>query len=128
LITDTGSGIRPEDCKAAVRAILYHEIDQGHWLGLWISKGIVQKYQGIIRFRSIRLFIRGNITVFSVFIPKSASSQMPSRAWSRARHIVIIRRGTRSLMWERDLILCVDDEENQLAVRKLVLERRAIRC
>ena len=25
-------------------------------------------------------------------------------------------------MCERDLILCVDDEENQLAVRKLVLE------
>ena len=26
-------------------------------------------------------------------------------------------------MCERPLILCVDDEENQLAVRKLVLER-----
>ena len=26
-------------------------------------------------------------------------------------------------MCDRDLILCVDDEENQLAVRKLVLER-----
>jgi CheY-like chemotaxis protein len=26
-------------------------------------------------------------------------------------------------MSERDLILCVDDEENQLAIRKLVLER-----
>jgi CheY-like chemotaxis protein len=27
------------------------------------------------------------------------------------------------LMNERDVILCVDDEENQLAIRKLVLER-----
>jgi CheY-like chemotaxis protein len=26
-------------------------------------------------------------------------------------------------MWERPMILCVDDEENQLAVRKLVLEK-----
>jgi CheY-like chemotaxis protein len=26
-------------------------------------------------------------------------------------------------MWDRPMILCVDDEENQLAVRKLVLEK-----
>src|SRR5258708_36152771 len=27
-------------------------------------------------------------------------------------------------MWNKELILCVDDEENQLAVRKLVLESK----
>jgi CheY-like chemotaxis protein len=27
-------------------------------------------------------------------------------------------------MWDRPMILCVDDEENQLAVRKLVLEKQ----
>jgi signal transduction histidine kinase len=75
LITDTGSGIRPEDSKQLFEPFFTTKSIKGTGLGLWISKGIVEKYQGVIRFRSIRL-LRGNITVFSVFIPKSASSQM----------------------------------------------------
>jgi two-component system, NtrC family, sensor kinase len=75
LITDTGSGIRPEDSKQLFEPFFTTKSTKGTGLGLWISKGIVQKYQGVIRFRSIRLF-SGNITVFSVFIPKTASTQM----------------------------------------------------
>jgi two-component system, NtrC family, sensor kinase len=75
LITDTGLGIRPEDSKQLFEPFFTTKSTKGTGLGLWISKGIVEKYQGVIRFRSIRLF-RGNITAFSVFIPKSASSQM----------------------------------------------------
>jgi hypothetical protein len=37
-------------------------------LGLWISKGIVQKYGGAIRFRSASLTGR-NITCFQVRLP-----------------------------------------------------------
>jgi signal transduction histidine kinase len=48
---------------------------KGTGLGLWISKGIVQKYQGNIRFRSVKL-TDGNITAFSVFIPKSAPAEV----------------------------------------------------
>jgi PAS domain S-box-containing protein len=75
LILDTGSGIRPEDAKQLFEPFFTTKSTKGTGLGLWISKGIVQKYQGIIRFRSIRL-LRGNITAFSVFIPKSASPQV----------------------------------------------------
>jgi signal transduction histidine kinase len=75
LITDTGSGIRPEDSKQLFEPFFTTKSTKGTGLGLWISKGIVEKYQGVIRFRSIRLS-KGNITVFSVFIPKSASTQM----------------------------------------------------
>ena len=75
LITDTGSGIRPEDSKQLFEPFFTTKSTKGTGLGLWISKGIVEKYQGAIRFRSIRLS-SGNITAFSVFIPKSASSQM----------------------------------------------------
>jgi two-component system, NtrC family, sensor kinase len=75
LITDTGSGIRPEDSKQLFEPFFTTKSTKGTGLGLWISKGIVEKYQGVIRFRSIRLS-SGNITAFSVFIPKSASSQM----------------------------------------------------
>jgi signal transduction histidine kinase len=76
LITDTGSGIRPEDSKQLFEPFFTTKSTKGTGLGLWISKGIIQKHQGTIRFRSMRLF-DGNITVFSVFIPNSASSQMP---------------------------------------------------
>ncbi len=75
LICDTGSGIRPEDAKQLFEPFFTTKSTKGTGLGLWISKGIVQKYQGIIRFRSMKL-LRGHITAFSVFIPKSASPQM----------------------------------------------------
>jgi two-component system, NtrC family, sensor kinase len=75
LICDTGSGIRPEDAKQLFEPFFTTKSTKGTGLGLWISKGIVQKYEGVIRFRSMRL-LQGNITAFSVFIPKSASGQM----------------------------------------------------
>jgi signal transduction histidine kinase len=76
LISDTGSGIRPEDAKQLFEPFFTTKSTKGTGLGLWISKGIVQKYEGTIRFRSMRL-LDGYITSFSVFIPTSASSQTP---------------------------------------------------
>jgi PAS domain S-box-containing protein len=75
LIGDTGSGIRPEDAKQLFEPFFTTKSTKGTGLGLWISKGIVQKYQGTIRFRSMRLR-HGNITAFSVFIPKPAFGQV----------------------------------------------------
>jgi PAS domain S-box-containing protein len=75
LVCDTGSGIRVEDAKQLFEPFFTTKSTKGTGLGLWISKGIVQKYEGAIRFRSMRLQGR-NITVFSVFIPKSATAQM----------------------------------------------------
>ncbi len=59
VICDTGSGIRPEDAKQLFEPFFTTKSTKGTGLGLWISKGIVQKYQGIIRFRSVQL-IRGS--------------------------------------------------------------------
>ena len=60
----------PEDAKQLFEPFFTTKSTKGTGLGLWISKGIVQKYHGIIRFRSVQ-FIRGHITAFSVFIPKT---------------------------------------------------------
>ncbi len=71
-ILDTGSGIRPEDAKRLFEPFFTTKSTKGTGLGLWICKGIVEKYEGTIDFRSSSLPGR-NVTCFSVFIPASTS-------------------------------------------------------
>jgi PAS domain S-box-containing protein len=73
-ISDTGTGIKPEDTKKLFEPFFSTKSTKGTGLGLWISKGIIQKYEGTIGFRSARLF-GGNITCFSILIPTSSLSQ-----------------------------------------------------
>jgi signal transduction histidine kinase len=72
-ILDTGTGIRAEDAKRLFEPFFSTKSSKGTGLGLWISKGIIQKYEGTIRFRSTR-WASGNVTCFSVQIPASAVS------------------------------------------------------
>jgi PAS domain S-box-containing protein len=67
-ICDTGTGIDPEDAKHLFEPFFTTKSTKGTGLGLWISKGIVQKYGGTIRFRSAS-FIGRNITCFQVRLP-----------------------------------------------------------
>ena len=67
-IVDTGSGIAPEQALHLFEPFFTTKSTKGTGLGLWISKGIVQKYGGTIRFRSVR-HADGNITCFRVFFP-----------------------------------------------------------
>jgi PAS domain S-box-containing protein len=67
-VHDTGGGIRPEDAKRLFEPFFSTKDAKGTGLGLWISRGIIQKYEGTIRFRSMRLG-GGHGTCFSVFIP-----------------------------------------------------------
>ena len=67
-VCDTGSGIQPEDAKRLFEPFFTTKPGNGTGLGLWVSKGIIEKYQGTIRFRSLRLYDR-HVTCFSVFIP-----------------------------------------------------------
>ncbi len=73
-ISDTGVGISPEDAKRLFEPFFSTKPAKGTGLGLWISKGIIQKYEGTICFRSARLR-GGNVTCFSVLIPTAALLQ-----------------------------------------------------
>ena len=66
-VADTGEGIRPD-----IRARLFEPFQTtkeqtGTGLGLWVSKGIVEKHGGHIRMRSRRDKQHG--TVFAVWLP-----------------------------------------------------------
>lgn len=67
-ICDTGVGISPEDAKHLFEPFFTTKSTKGTGLGLWISKGIVQKYGGAIRFRTLKVGGR-NVTCFRVFLP-----------------------------------------------------------
>jgi len=70
-IADSGVGIGPEEAKRLFEPFFSTKSAKGTGLGLWISRGIIQKYEGAIRFRSL-----GNgserITCFSVLVPASS--------------------------------------------------------
>jgi PAS domain S-box-containing protein len=74
-ICDTGSGIKPEHAKHLFEPFFSTKSIKGTGLGLWISKGIVQKYEGTIHFRSLRRS-DGCATCFRVFLP----GQVPATA------------------------------------------------
>jgi PAS domain S-box-containing protein len=67
-VTDTGNGIRREDAGHLFQPFFTTKSAKGTGLGLWISKGIVQKYEGTIAFRSLHTS-RGACTCFRVFLP-----------------------------------------------------------
>jgi PAS domain S-box-containing protein len=67
-ITDTGQGIQPEHKEHLFEPFFTTKSTKGTGLGLWISKGIVQKYNGHIAFRSY-FHARGCVTSFRIFIP-----------------------------------------------------------
>jgi signal transduction histidine kinase len=67
-ICDTGAGIRPEHAKHLFEPFFTTKSTKGTGLGLWISKGIIQKYDGKIQFRSMTLNGR-HLTSFRVVLP-----------------------------------------------------------
>lgn len=72
-ITDTGSGVKWEDARRVFQPFFTTKSSKGTGLGLWITRGIVQKYEGTLRFRSLRLR-HGCTTCFSVFFPNSKTN------------------------------------------------------
>jgi two-component system, NtrC family, sensor kinase len=73
-VCDTGVGISPEHAKRLFEPFFSTKEAKGTGLGLWISKGIIQKYEGTIRFRSIEVAGR-KATCFSIFIPTTAATE-----------------------------------------------------
>jgi PAS domain S-box-containing protein len=76
-IFDTGTGIRPEDARHLFEPFFSTKSTKGTGLGLWISKGIIQKYEGRISYRSYRV-ANGCTTCFRVFLPIGKHLPLPA--------------------------------------------------
>lgn len=77
-ILDTGCGIELEDRKNLFEPFFTTKADVGTGLGLWITKNIVEKHGGTIRFRS-RTGVRRHGTVFSLFLPSAGQIGNPGQ-------------------------------------------------
>jgi signal transduction histidine kinase len=75
-ILDTGIGIQPDDLKRLFQPFFSTKSTKGTGLGLWISKGIIQKYDGTLTCRTYR-GRNGNLTCFRVFLPVSGGVTVP---------------------------------------------------
>jgi len=82
-ICDTGTGVRPEHARHLFEPFFSTKSSKGTGLGLWISKGIVEKHEGTIGFRSLP-WKGGNITSFRVVLPGSGAPPAPQAgmAWA----------------------------------------------
>jgi PAS domain S-box-containing protein len=67
-VCDTGSGIDAKFAKRVFEPFFTTKETKGTGLGLWISRGIIQKYDGTLRFRSVQISGK-HATCFSVFVP-----------------------------------------------------------
>jgi signal transduction histidine kinase len=67
-VGDTGAGVKPEHAKHLFEPFYTTKSTKGTGLGLWISRGIIQKYDGSIQFRSIP-YKGGHLTSFRVILP-----------------------------------------------------------
>ena len=71
-ILDTGVGIKPEDARRLFQPFFSTKSTKGTGLGLWISKGIVQKYDGSLTCRSLRTKRMAALPVSASFSPSAA--------------------------------------------------------
>ena len=76
-IADTGEGISPKMQEHLFEAFQTTKELTGTGLGLWVSKGIIEKHGGRIRVRTRRG--EGHGTVFSVWLPVKASSSLAAQ-------------------------------------------------
>jgi signal transduction histidine kinase len=72
-VADTGHGISRDQLRQIFEPFYTTKKDTGTGLGLWVSRGIVQKHGGSIRVRSRASTSeegRATGTVFSIFLPQ----------------------------------------------------------
>jgi PAS domain S-box-containing protein len=74
-VADNGSGIPRESLRRIFEPFYTTKEDAGTGLGLWVSRGIVEKHGGSIRVRS-RSEGRHRGTVFSIFLPSAYAASL----------------------------------------------------
>lgn len=79
LIADNGSGIPPEIVKRLFQPFATSKGASGNGLGLWVSRGIVHRHGGRIRFRTCRKPGRSG-TVFLILLPGFEGAFQPRAA------------------------------------------------
>jgi signal transduction histidine kinase len=78
-VADTGVGIQPEDRMRIFEPFFTTKGEKGTGLGLWVSRGIVEKHGGSIRLcTSVQPGKSG--TCFSVFLPLISPLALPKVA------------------------------------------------
>jgi PAS domain S-box-containing protein len=82
-IADNGHGIPPNAREKLFRPFVTTKGTTGNGLGLWISRGIVEKHGGRISARSV-FYSGGTWTVFSVVLPARSSEVAKESAASAA--------------------------------------------
>jgi signal transduction histidine kinase len=85
-IIDSGKGIHPEVADQLFQPFFTTKSTKGTGLGLWISNGIVQKYDGRITCRSVRGRDRC-VTSFRVFLPGSRTYDLSARRSDEAESV-----------------------------------------
>lgn len=76
-VRDTGTGIRESDLPRIFEAFFTTKEEFGTGLGLWVSKGIVEKFKGTIEVASTTAPGRSG-TTFTVTLPASSDSGEPN--------------------------------------------------
>ena len=76
-IADTGEGISPRIAERLFEPFQTTKENTGTGLGLWVSRGIVEKHGGTIRTRTKTGAIHG--TVFSVWLPVDGGATLTSQ-------------------------------------------------
>lgn len=82
LICDTGSGIPPEVRPNLMDPFVTSKGEKGTGLGLWVCRGIVEKYHGNLRYHTSTTPGRSG-TCFSVFIPSAQGGEELRRSKRR---------------------------------------------
>lgn len=86
-ILDTGSGIEPRHRKNLFQPFFTTKADVGTGLGLWITRGIVEKHGGKIHVKT-RTEPPNRGTVFSIFFPDKATAPNGISPSQSANHLM----------------------------------------
>ena len=91
-ILDTGSGIDAKHRKNLFQPFFTTKRDVGTGLGLWITRGIVEKHRGSLRMKS-RTGQDGHGTAFSIFLPTqyAAGKQTKGSMESESNSVLSVR-------------------------------------